>query len=62
MSRMVELYLHPPTCLHGVVLNELGTGANLLLPASDIGMDACYPESGIHSFPQSIEKNVRMMP
>jgi hypothetical protein len=25
-SRMVELYLHFPTCLHGVVLNYLSTG------------------------------------
>jgi hypothetical protein len=29
-SRMVELYLHSHTCLHCVVLNELGTGTTLL--------------------------------
>jgi hypothetical protein len=26
---MVELYLHSPICLHGVVLNELSTGTTL---------------------------------
>jgi hypothetical protein len=25
-TRMAELYLHSPICLHGVVLNELITG------------------------------------
>jgi hypothetical protein len=25
-SRKVELYLHSPICLHGIVLNELSTG------------------------------------
>jgi hypothetical protein len=26
----VELYLHSPICLHGVVLHDLNTGTNLL--------------------------------
>jgi hypothetical protein len=29
---MVELYLHYPICLYGIVLNLLTTGATLLLP------------------------------
>jgi hypothetical protein len=41
---MVELYLHSPTRLHGMVLNELGTGTNLPLPGSDVGMTTGYPE------------------
>jgi hypothetical protein len=28
-SRIVELYLHYPTCLHGVVLNQLSAGTTL---------------------------------
>jgi hypothetical protein len=31
-SRMVELYLHSPICLHGVALNKLSTGTILPLP------------------------------
>jgi hypothetical protein len=30
---MVELYLHSPVCLHGIVLNELSTGTTLPLLA-----------------------------
>jgi hypothetical protein len=26
---MVELYLHSPICLHGIMLNELSTGTTL---------------------------------
>jgi hypothetical protein len=30
-SRMLELYLHSPICLHGIVLNWLSAGTNLRL-------------------------------
>jgi hypothetical protein len=29
-STMVELYLHSPICIHGIVLNYLSTGTTLL--------------------------------
>jgi hypothetical protein len=32
-SRMVEVYLHSPVCLHGIVLHSLSTGTTLLLPS-----------------------------
>jgi hypothetical protein len=31
-SRKMELYLHSPMCLHGIVLNSLSTGATLPFP------------------------------
>jgi hypothetical protein len=31
-SRMVELYLHSPIYLHGIVLNKLSTGTTVPLP------------------------------
>jgi hypothetical protein len=31
---MVELYLHSPICLHGIVLNYLSTGTTLPLPSA----------------------------
>jgi hypothetical protein len=38
MSRLVELYLQSPVCLHGILLNELGTGTPLpILCRSQIG-------------------------
>jgi hypothetical protein len=33
---MVELYLHSPICLHGIVLNELSKGTTLSLRYSTI--------------------------
>jgi hypothetical protein len=33
----VDLYIHSPIRLHGVVLNYLSTGTTLPLPYSDIG-------------------------
>jgi hypothetical protein len=38
--RMVELYLHSPIRLHSMVLNELDTDTNLVLPGS---MSVCVP-------------------
>jgi hypothetical protein len=38
-SRIVELYLQYPIRIHDLVLNELSTGATLLLPlAEEIGI------------------------
>jgi hypothetical protein len=57
-SRMVELYLHSPLCLHGVVFNELGTGTNLLLPGSDVGMDIPALLSGEFKFFLSLSRKM----
>jgi hypothetical protein len=48
-SKMVELYLHSPIHLHGVVLNQLSTGTTLALPLPFIVLtDESYLKSLIN--------------
>jgi hypothetical protein len=58
---MVELYLHSPICLHGVVLNSLSTGTTL--PVTDLVAGDSHPADQqillymVLDGPSSLKKN-----
>jgi hypothetical protein len=51
---MIELYLHPTICLHGVVLNKFSTGTTLPLPLP-------LPGQGHHTSHKSLTGSGGMM-